>query len=58
MMKFTMTISEEVLNTIVTALRFEKDRAEDEGNDKNLGYINRALEAIDNNTYVANVREV
>jgi hypothetical protein len=57
-MKFTLTISEEVLNTIVTALRFEKNRAEDEGNNENLGYINRALEAINDNTYVANVKEV
>lgn len=58
MMKFTMTISEEVLNTIVTALRFEKDRAECAGNKEHLGYINRALEAINDNTYVANVKEV
>ena len=57
-MKFTLTISEEVLNTIVTALRFEKNRAEDERNNENLGYINRALEAINDNTYVANIKEV
>jgi hypothetical protein len=53
-----MTVSEEVLNTIVTALRFEKDRAECDGNNEGLGYINRALEEINNNTYVANVKEV
>lgn len=58
MMKFTLTISDEVLNTIVTALRIEKDRAECDGNNENLGYINRALEAINNNTYVASVMEV
>lgn len=52
-MKFTLTVSEEALNTIITALRFEQERAEDEGNENNLGYINRALGEIDNNTYVS-----
>lgn len=54
-MKFTLTVSEETLNTIITALRFEQARAEDEGNENNLEYINRALETIDKNTYVASV---
>lgn len=57
-MKFTLTISEEVLNTIITALRFEQQKAQEEGNEHNLAYINNALEAIDNNTYVASVRDV
>ena len=57
-MKFTLTISDEVLNTIITALRIEKQRAEDEENTSNLAYINNALAVINNNTYVANVREL
>ena len=57
-MKFTLTISDEVLSTIITALRFEKQRAEESDNERNLKYINDALNAIDQNTYVANVRDV
>lgn len=57
-MNFTLTISEEDFNTIITALRFEQARATAEGNDENLAYINHALKAIDDNTYVASVKEV
>lgn len=57
-MKFTMTISDVCLNTILTALNFEKARAEEENNEKVLVYINDALSEINENTYVANVRDV
>lgn len=57
-MKFNLTISEEGLNTILTALHFEQARAESEGNNENLTYINRAINEIDNNTYVANIKEM
>ena len=57
-MKFTMTVSEEVFNTIITALRFEKIRAEEEGNENNLLYIDSAIHEIDKNTYVSNVMDV
>lgn len=57
-MKFTMTISDECLNTIITALRIEKIRAKEEENEENLSYIERAIHEIDDNTYVASVRDV
>lgn len=57
-MKFTFTISEEDLNTIITALRFEQKRAKEEDDDVALKYINNALDAINNKTYVANVMDV
>ena len=57
-MKFTMTVSENALNTIITALRFEKMRAEKENNKDNLDIIENALDEIDKNTYVASVRDV
>lgn len=56
-MKFTLTISEEVMNTIITALRFERQRAKAENNEHDLKYINNAIEEIDQNTYVASVME-
>lgn len=57
-MKFTMTISEDTLNTIITALRIERARAIDEGNNKNILIIENALDDIDKNTYVSNIRDV
>ena len=54
-MKFTMTISEEALNTIITALMFERLRADSEGNENNLLHIESAIKEIDENTYVSNV---
>lgn len=57
-MKFTMTVSDECLNTIITALRFERMRANEEGNEKNLAFIESAMDEIDNNTYISNVNEV
>lgn len=57
-MKFTMTISEQTLNTVITALRFERMRANEEGNEKNVAYIESALDDIDKNTYVSNVNDV
>lgn len=57
-MKFTMTISENTLNTIITALRIEMARAIDEGNNKNISTIENALDDMDKNTYVASVRDV
>ena len=57
-MKFTLTIHEEDLNTIITALRFEQKRAKAEDDDEALEYINHALDAINNRTYVANVMDV
>ena len=54
-MKFTMTISENTLNTIITALRIERARAIDEGNAKNIAIIENALDDIDKNTYISNV---
>lgn len=52
-MKFNMTISESTLNTIITALKIEEERAIKEDNKNNLAYIKNALNDIDNNTYVA-----
>jgi hypothetical protein len=54
-MKFTMTISEKTLNTIITALRLERMRANAEGNKNNLAFIEDALDDIDENTYVSSV---
>ena len=51
-MRFEIVVSEEVFNTILTALRFEQDRVKAEGDNESLEYINRAIEAIDQNTYV------
>jgi hypothetical protein len=53
-MKFTITVSEDDFNTIITALRFEQNRVKAEGDKESLKYINHAIEAIDQNTYVAN----
>ena len=57
-MKFTITVSEEAFNTILTALRFEKIRAEEEDNKKNLSYLERAINEIEQNTCVSNVMDV
>lgn len=57
-MKFTMTVSEKTLNTIITALRFERARAIEENNNNNLAFIESALDDIDKNAYVASVMEV
>lgn len=57
-MKFTMTVSEDTLNTIVTALKIERARAIDEDNAKNITIIENALDDINKNTYVSNVRDV
>jgi hypothetical protein len=57
-MKFTMTVSENTLNTIITALRIERARAIDDGNNKNISIIENALDDINENTYVASVRDV
>jgi hypothetical protein len=57
-MKFTMTISEKTLNTIITALRLERMRANAEDNANNLAYIENALDEIDANTYISNVMDV
>ena len=51
-MRFEIVVSEEDFNTILTALRFEQDRAKAEGDKESLEYINHAIEAIDKNTYV------
>ncbi len=56
-MKFTMTISEKTLNTIITALRFERARAIEEDNKNNLAFIENALDDIDENTYIASVMD-
>ena len=53
-----MTISENTLNTIITALRLERMRANAEENENNLKYIEDALDEIDENTYIANVMGV
>ncbi len=52
MKEFVIHVSEETYNTILTALRYEKFRAEDEGNTKNIGYIESAIGDIAKNTYV------
>lgn len=57
-MKFTMTISEKTLNTIITALRLERMKANAEDNKNNLKYIEDALDDIDANVYVSNVMDV
>ena len=56
-MKFTMTISEKTFNTIITALRLERMRANAEDNEHNLAYIEDALDEIDANTYISSVME-
>lgn len=50
-----MTISEKTLNTIITALRLERMRANAEDNANNLKYIEDALDEIDKNTYIESV---
>lgn len=57
-MKYTMTISEKTLNTIITALRLERMRANAEDNANNLAYIEDALNEIDENTYIASVMDL
>ena len=57
-MNFTLTISEENLNTIITALRIEQKRAIEEDNAEAKAHIKSALDAINNNTYIANVNDV
>ena len=57
-MRFTMTVSENTLNTIITALRIERARAIDENNDKNISIIENTLDDIDKNTYISNVKDV
>lgn len=57
-MQFTMTVSEKTLNTIITALRLERMRANAEDNEHNLAFIEEALDEIDANTYISNVNEV
>lgn len=54
-MKFTMAVSEKTLNTIITALRLERMRANAEDNKNNLAYIEDALDEIDANTYIESV---
>lgn len=56
-MKFTLTIPEEDLNTIITALRLEQRRAIEEGNTEAMAHIKSALEAINNNTCIANAKD-
>lgn len=53
-----MTVSENTLNTIITALRIERTRANEEGNTKNVAIIENALDDIDKNTYIANINDV
>lgn len=57
-MRFTMTVSEKTLSTIITALKLEKVRAIEEGNEKNLAFIESAIDEISDNTYISNVNEV
>ena len=57
-MKFTMTVSEKTLNTIITALRLERMRANAEENENNLKYIEDALDEIDANTYIESVANI
>lgn len=57
-MQFTMTVSEKTLSTIITALKLEKVRAIEEGNEKNLAFIESAIDEISDNTYISNVNEV
>ena len=57
-MKFTTTLSEEDLNTIITALRIEQKRAMEEDDTEAIACIKSALDAINNNTYVANVKDI
>ena len=57
-MKFALTLAEKDLNTIITSLRIEQKRAISENNTEAMAHIKSALEAINNNTYVANVRDV
>ena len=56
-MKFTLTLPEKDLNTIITALRFEQKRTKEENNTEANACIKSALEAINNNTCIANVKD-
>jgi hypothetical protein len=53
-----MTISINDYNNILTALYKERDRAHLENNERNLAFIQRTIDIVKNNTYVANVMEV
>lgn len=51
MKQFVIHVSEETYNTILTALRYEKFRAEDEETG-NVEYLERAIKDVAKNTYV------
>lgn len=51
MKEFIIHVSEETFNTILTALRYEKFRAEEEETG-NVGYLERAIKDVVKNTYV------
>lgn len=57
-MKVTLTIREEDLGTIVTALMIELNRVRSEGDTESEERISSAIDAIDKNTYAANVMDV
>ena len=52
MAQFVIHVSEETYNTILTALRYEKIRAEDEGNTKNMRYLEDAIKDVSDNSYI------
>ena len=54
MRQFVIHVSEETYNTILTALRYEKNRATAEGNEKNVVYLKDAINDVYKNTYVKN----
>ena len=56
-MKFTLTLPEKDLNTIITALRLEQRRAKEENNAEAMEHIKNALETINNNTCIANAKD-
>lgn len=57
-MKFTLTLPEKDLNTIITALRIEQNRVIEEGNTDAIACIKSALEAVNNNTCIANAKDI
>ena len=56
MREFIIKISEESYNTVLTALRYEKSRAESEGNKNNVDCLERAIKDVYKNASIALVK--
>ena len=57
-MNFTLTLTENNLNTIITALRIEQKRVIEEGNTDAMACIKSALDSINKNTYIADIKDI